>query len=193
HERWLGLRPRLRQRHGVRQPDLGGLARADRDGDRRRGGPRHRARPAARLVRPQQRRDRRHLQRPAGNRRRRRRPHLHRAEGMVELGVAVSALLTSWIAPLLQPLHGWAASRFAPDSAMLAVVRLLLASVLVLPPTLLMGATLPAMTRAFVKRLEGLGRELSLRYAINTAGAVAGNLLAGFILIRAVGVRRTLV
>jgi len=115
-----------------------------------------------------------------------------RIYGLLELGVAVSALLTSWIAPLLQPLHGWAASRLAPDSAMLAVVRLLLASVLVLPPTLLMGATLPAMTRAFVKRLEGLGRELSLLYAINTAGAVAGNLLAGFILIRAVGVHRTL-
>src|SRR5205823_15075921 len=81
-----------------------------------------------------------------------------RIYGLLELGVAVSALLTSWIAPLLQPLHGWAASRFAPDSAMLAVVRLLLASVLVLPPRRLLAPTRPAWPRPFAKRWGGRAR-----------------------------------
>src|SRR5262249_2854807 len=92
----------------------------------------------------------------------------------------------------LEPLHAWAASRYAADSAALVAFRLALALMLVLPPTLCMGATLPAMTRAMVKRLDELGRRLSLVYALNTAGAVAGCLLAGFVLIGAVGVHPTL-
>src|SRR5207244_952127 len=106
-----------------------------------------------------------------------------RLYGVLELGVGASALLTAAVASHFEPLHAWAASRFAADSPALAALRLALASVLVLPPTLCMGATLPVMTRALVKRLDELGRKLSLLYALNTAGAVAGCLLAGFALI----------
>ena len=115
-----------------------------------------------------------------------------RLYGVLELGVGASALLTAAVASHFEPLHAWAASRFAADSPALAALRLALASVLVLPPTLCMGATLPVMTRALVKRLDELGRKLSLLYALNTAGAVAGCLLAGFALIGAFGVHPTL-
>jgi len=115
-----------------------------------------------------------------------------RVYGVLEIGVGVSAVVTAFVAPRLDPLHAWAASRFAADSAALMAVRLVLASAVVLPPTILMGATLPAMTRTFVKRLDRLGSELSLLYALNTAGAVAGSILAGFALIGAFGVHPTL-
>src|SRR6266849_6286120 len=59
-------------------------------------------------------------------------------------------------------------------------------------PTVLMGATLPAITRDVVARLGKVGTEVSALYALNTAGAVAGCLVAGFVLIRALGVHPTL-
>jgi spermidine synthase len=112
--------------------------------------------------------------------------------GWLELGIGATALAGTWMIRALDPIHIWAASRMAPDSLALLVVRSLLASVVILPPTFLMGGTLAAITKAFVDRIGTLGRALSLLYAINTAGAVAGTLLAGFGLIRVAGVHPTL-
>jgi spermidine synthase len=115
-----------------------------------------------------------------------------RLYGLLELGVGATAVLGAWLVRALEPAHAWAASRFAPDSLGLLALRIGLASAVVLPPTFLMGATLPAMTRAFVDRIGRLGRSLAFLYALNTAGAVAGSIAAGFALIRAVGLHATL-
>lgn len=115
-----------------------------------------------------------------------------RLYGLLEIGVGATAVAGSWLVRALEPAHAWAASRFAPDSLVLLGLRVLLASAVVLPPTFLMGATLPAMSRAFVDRIGRLGRTLAILYGVNTAGAVAGCVAAGFVLIRAVGVHPTL-
>ena len=115
-----------------------------------------------------------------------------RLYGWLEIGVAATALAGTAFVRAFDPVHVWAASRLAPDSLALVGVRALLASVVVLPPTILMGATLPAITRALVDRIFRLGRDLSFLYALNTCGAVAGSLAAGFVLIRAIGVHGTL-
>ena len=60
-----------------------------------------------------------------------------------------------------------------------------------LPATVAMGATLPAMER-LVARLRGSGRTIAGVYAVNTAGAMAGTLLTTFLLMPAVGFRTTL-
>jgi spermidine synthase len=57
------------------------------------------------------------------------------------------------------------------------------AVVLLLPPTLLMGATLPAVARWVESTPEGVSW-LGFFYGGNIAGAVAGSLLAGFYLLR---------
>ncbi len=115
-----------------------------------------------------------------------------RLYGWLEIAIGATALAGTWVVRALDPVHAWAASRLAPDSIVLLAFRMLLASAVVLPPTFLMGATLPAMTRAFVDRLGRLGRELGFLYALNTAGAVAGSIAAGFALIRALGLHPTL-
>jgi spermidine synthase len=112
--------------------------------------------------------------------------------GLLELGIAVSAVVGTLVLRALDPLHVAAANRLAPDSPALVLVRLLLASIVVLPCTILMGGTLPAMTRVFVGRIREIGRELSALYALNTLGAVAGTLAAGFVLIRWLGLHGTL-
>ncbi|HZY05847.1 MAG TPA: fused MFS/spermidine synthase, partial [Anaeromyxobacteraceae bacterium] len=115
-----------------------------------------------------------------------------RLYGWLEIGIACTALAGTLAVRSFRPLDAWFANRLAPDSAWLLLVRMLLASAVILPPTLLMGGTLPAVTRAAVDRIDRLGRELSLLYGLNTAGAVSGSLLAGFVLIRALGVHPTL-
>jgi len=71
-------------------------------------------------------------------------------------------------------------------------VRLLLAALVLLVPTFLMGGTLPAAARS-VERDDDLGRRgLALLYGLNTLGAVTGTLLATFLLLELFGTRKTL-
>ena len=63
------------------------------------------------------------------------------------------------------------------------VNRAIVAAVCLLPPTVLMGATLPAIARWIKATPEGVSW-MGFFYAGNIAGAVAGCLLAGFYLLR---------
>ena len=121
-----------------------------------------------------------------------REPNPLRFYGFLELAVGATAVVGALLLRFLGPFHDAAALRLAPGSPVLLLVRLLLASLVVLPPTFLMGATLPAITRVFVGGLQTVSRDLGALYALNTAGAVAGSLLAGFVLIRGIGVHPTL-
>lgn len=62
--------------------------------------------------------------------------------------------------------------------------------VLLLPATLAMGATLPAVERLCATRVRD-ARSVSVLYASNTAGAVLGALCSAFWLLPTVGLRRT--
>jgi spermidine synthase len=75
---------------------------------------------------------------------------------------------------------------------LLSLVRAGLAALFLLPPTILMGGTLPLLVRRFVGEREGSGRVVSALYAINTLGATAGVALAGFVLIPRAGLLETI-
>ena len=62
-----------------------------------------------------------------------------------------------------------------------------------LVPTMLMGATLPLVVRSTVVSRGVLGPRVGLLYAINAGGAITGAILAGFYLIGQVGLTRTFV
>lgn len=66
------------------------------------------------------------------------------------------------------------------------------AALTVAPAALLMGATLPLLVRALAGRGVGLGASIGALYAANTAGAVAGCLLAAFVWIPGLGSTSTL-
>ncbi len=63
------------------------------------------------------------------------------------------------------------------------MLRALVCLIVLLPPTILMGATLPAVARWMKSTRTGVSR-LGFLYMANLAGAVAGTLLAGFYLLR---------
>jgi hypothetical protein len=63
------------------------------------------------------------------------------------------------------------------------VLRAMVAGICLLPPTLMMGATLPAIAR-FVETTPAGVSWLGFFYGGNIGGAVLGSLLAGFYLLR---------
>ena len=108
-------------------------------------------------------------------------PHHHplRVYAFLELGIGAIGLLVLVIVPLI----GGAYTSWAPGGAAGIFVRALAAAICLLPPTLLMGATLPAIARWVETTPEGVSW-LGFFYGGNIAGAVAGSLLAGFYLLR---------
>ena len=70
----------------------------------------------------------------------------------------------------------------------LTVARFVLSITVLLAPTMLMGATFPLVVRASLRGARPLGEDASVLYAANTAGGIAGTLLAGFWLIGGIGI-----
>lgn len=66
-------------------------------------------------------------------------------------------------------------------------LKMALAAICLLPPTILMGGTLPALARAITDRLEDAGAQVARLYFVNSLGAAAGAALAGFWMLEAVG------
>jgi len=67
------------------------------------------------------------------------------------------------------------------------------AVVLILPVTAVFGYTFPLTVRLFVGRADQASRGVGLVYAANTAGCVAGTVLAGFVLIPALGTSASII
>ena len=103
--------------------------------------------------------------------------HPLRMYAYLELGIGAMGLLLL----LGMPLVGGAYTAWAGSGASGLVVRGLAAAICLLPPTLMMGATLPAMARWVERSRDGVAW-LGFFYGGNTAGAVLGSLLAGFYL-----------
>lgn len=70
--------------------------------------------------------------------------------------------------------------------------RILLISLVLLPPTMLMGGTLPLFCRQLVDSNRTIAGRIGMLYGINTLGGVCGCLLAGFLLIPEIGVFYTI-
>ena len=113
-----------------------------------------------------------------------------RMYGMLEIGAAASAAA---LAQLLGAGRHWflALLRGLDAGPLSGVAEFLLASLLLLVPTVLMGGTLPALSRLVIRDLSRFSHTLGLLYAVNTLGAAAGVFLSGFYLIEWLGVSRT--
>src|SRR5207245_2899611 len=107
------------------------------------------------------------------------RQHPLRVYAMLELGIGVLALLILVGMPLVGVVYtAWAGEGIAG-----IVFRAVVAGVCLLPPTILMGATLPAISRWVKATPEGVAW-LGFFYGGNIGGGVVGSLVAGFYLLR---------
>ena len=106
----------------------------------------------------------------------------------LEIGVGLAAAAAHLLLTQVTPAYLAIYKAFGESHAALGVARFLMAFVLIVAPTLLMGATLPVLVRFAARRISAVGTSVSTLYAINTIGAVAGAFIAGFWLIGAFGV-----
>ncbi len=102
--------------------------------------------------------------------------HPLRVYACLELGIGAAGLLLLWGMPLVNTLY-------AAVGGGHVAFRGLVSAACLLPPTLLMGATLPAIAR-WVRSTPAGVSWLGVFYAGNIGGAVLGSLLAGFYLLR---------
>ncbi|HVR42078.1 MAG TPA: fused MFS/spermidine synthase [Thermoanaerobaculia bacterium] len=93
---------------------------------------------------------------------------------------------------LLDRLYVTAHPSIGDQPLLLTLFRIGAASLFLLPPTVLMGGTLPVLVRFFSGERLASGRAVSSLYAANTFGATAGVALAGFWLIPTVGLTATI-
>ena len=105
--------------------------------------------------------------------------HPLRMYAVVEVGIALCAILVLVAMPLVSGIYV-AAVGFGMPSILL---RAFICAVCLLPPTILMGASLPTAARWLETSPEGVSW-MGLLYGSNTAGAVFGCLLASFYLLR---------
>ncbi|MBW2273045.1 MAG: hypothetical protein JRG96_07220 [Deltaproteobacteria bacterium] len=110
--------------------------------------------------------------------------------GGCEIGVG----LLAWMYPtLFRWLRVFSISLPGDPPALAFAFDVLLAACLILPPTVLMGATVPLLTQALARSLADSTRIHALVYGLNTLGAFAGALAGGFYLIPRFGLDGTLI
>lgn len=114
--------------------------------------------------------------------------HPLRLYAYLEVGVALAAATAHLLLTQVTPAYLAIYEVFGKSHAALAVARFIMAFVIIVAPTTLMGATLPVLVRFVVRGSSALGSGLSTLYSINTVGAVVGAFIAGFWLIGAFGV-----
>lgn len=109
---------------------------------------------------------------------------------VLELVVIAAALSLPLALRALTPLLRWAYADGAPG-AFFPLFRLAVCLALLVVPSLALGATFPMAVRWFVGQAAAAGRLAGALYAANTAGAALGALLAGLVLLPALGLFRT--
>jgi spermidine synthase len=107
---------------------------------------------------------------------------------VAEALVAVAALLTPFGLGAVESLYVRLHPALANWPLLIAFLRFALSFAVLVVPATLMGATLPLVVKSAVARGAILGRQVSLLYAFNTAGAVAGTLVAGIWMVPQLGI-----
>jgi len=112
--------------------------------------------------------------------------------GIVELVIGFAALI---ITPLLGDLPYYFLRlfpTFGSNFGLIISLQFIICFLVMLLPTLLMGAAFPVVSQLYTKSLSSLGDSIGKVYGVNTLGCIGGSFAAGFILIPFIGVQTTL-
>jgi spermidine synthase len=110
----------------------------------------------------------------------------------IQIGIALAALP---IVPLFNLLPGFYLFLFEVIGQSFPgaqFVHFFLVMIIILPPTIFMGMTLPCVVDTLTARVARAGRDVGRYSALSTIGAIGGTFLTGFALIPIIGARKTL-
>lgn len=108
-----------------------------------------------------------------------------RQYALLELGTAAFGLISYPVMSRLGAVFAWLDPGVGPGAVAL---RLAVATLVLLPPTFLMGATLPFVSLAMIEDDSRVGQGTSLIYGLNTLGACLGAYGVTFVLLPQLGV-----
>ena len=114
--------------------------------------------------------------------------------GWLELAIGLLAIATPVTFAAIQKLYILIHGNLELGFWEAALVRFGLSTLLLLPPTIMMGGTLPVLSKVFLSESgSNTGKSISTLYFINTAGAVIGTLAAGLFLLQWLGIQNLLI
>jgi len=105
--------------------------------------------------------------------------------GLYAILLPVLISFSEWLYISLQGLTGG-------SFLLLSAERFLISFFILIFPTIMMGGTLPVISRFLIKSENRIGVDIGVIYSLNTFGAVAGCIITGFYLIEVVGVTQSL-
>ena len=111
--------------------------------------------------------------------------------GVVEALVGLTALASPDVLAAITRLWVSIHSALPESTIAITAIRFVVAFLVLIVPTSLMGATLPLVVKSAIVQDGRIGGRIGWLYAVNTAGAIAGALTAGFYLISEVGVTQS--
>ncbi len=111
---------------------------------------------------------------------------------LCEAGIGIFGLVSPGLLPAAS--HLFNATSLLPHASSVpqTLIRALFSGGILFFPTVLMGATFPAISRALLSKERPFGRDLGTLYSFNTFGAVAGALATGYFLLPAFGMSMSL-
>ncbi|MCA9289759.1 MAG: fused MFS/spermidine synthase, partial [Phycisphaerales bacterium] len=115
--------------------------------------------------------------------------HPLRLYAVLELILAVVALGTPLLFAIGAPLDDRLARALGGSPVAVGAARTIIVAAILLPPTVIMGATLPLFCRRFVVRADRIARSVGFLYGANTLGAALGCAATGFVLLPMIGLR----
>lgn len=111
---------------------------------------------------------------------------------VIEAGIGLYCFFTPFLFEKFGFIYLFLSGLF-PDSFFLSMLfRFLFCFLILIIPTSLMGATLPVISKFFIREFKKVGEGVGILYALNTFGAVAGTFIAGFIALPLIGVKLTI-
>jgi spermidine synthase len=114
------------------------------------------------------------------------------AYAAIETVVAVYAVAIPWLLTAVVPVYQLLWRHVAESSVLVLGARVALVAAILAVPTVLMGATLPVISSAVAGGATSVVGRVAALYTANTAGAIAGAVATGFVLLPAIGVTRTI-
>ena len=114
-----------------------------------------------------------------------------RLYALIEVGLGLFAMASPYLLDFTESLYGPIYRALAGHAVILFVARGVLVSLVILPPTILMGSTLPLFCRQFVRRDAKVANSVGMLYGVNTLGAAVGCAAAGLFLLPTFGLRLT--
>ena len=112
--------------------------------------------------------------------------------GGLEVAIGLYAFGFNWIYHLGDRVFAGVGSHLLDHSFGLMLLKACLSVGLLIVPTVLMGGTLPLLAAWLQRKSDEAGRWSARFYSINSLGAVCGSCLAGFYLLRGLGLESSL-